>query len=74
LIETARRSRALGDDMVRWVEQKIAERAAARQTRDFQRADSIRDELSRRGVVLEDGAGGTKWKFVPRTEETSAPS
>ena len=68
LIETARRSRTLADDTVRWVEGRIAERAAARQARDFKRADTIRDELARRGVILEDGAGGTKWKFVPRAD------
>jgi cysteinyl-tRNA synthetase len=68
LIETARRSRALGESTIRWVEEQIAQRAAARQSRDFKRADAIRDELARRGVVLEDGAGGTKWKFVPKVD------
>ena len=73
LIETARRSHALGEDTIRWVEEQIAQRAAARQSRDFKRADAIRDELARRGVVLEDGAGGTKWKFVPKVDGAGLP-
>jgi cysteinyl-tRNA synthetase len=74
LIETAKRSRTLGDDVVRWVESMIEERTAARKARDFARADAIRQELAQRGVILEDGAGGTKWKFVPKVEEAVSPS
>jgi len=40
----------------------IEERQAARRRRDFAAADRIRDDLSARGVLLEDGAGGTRWK------------
>ncbi len=44
------------------VERLIAERIAARKGKDFKRADAIRDELKAKGIVLEDGAGGTVWK------------
>jgi cysteinyl-tRNA synthetase len=45
-----------------WVEERLAARQAARKARDFAAADSIRAELAGRGVVLEDGPGGTKWR------------
>jgi len=64
LLEVAHRSRTLDDETTTWVERKIEERNAARADRDFATADAIRDELAARGVVLEDGAGGTRWKVV----------
>lgn len=45
------------------IEQKIAERVAARGARDFARADALRDEMAARGVELMDGAGGTSWRI-----------
>ncbi len=44
------------------IERLIGERQAARQRRDFAAADRIRDDLAGRGVLLEDNAGGTRWK------------
>jgi cysteinyl-tRNA synthetase len=40
----------------------VAERTAARKNKDWQRADEIRDQLEKNGIVLEDKADGTHWK------------
>jgi len=46
------------------VEALLEERRTARSTRDFKRADAIRNELTALGVVIEDGAQGTRWSVV----------
>ncbi len=48
---------------VEFIESKIKERNEARKIRDFKKADAIRDELAKIGIVLEDSAGSTKWKI-----------
>ncbi len=40
----------------------IDERLVARAAKNFARSDEIRDALLKQGVVLEDGAGGTRWR------------
>jgi cysteinyl-tRNA synthetase len=40
----------------------IEERAQARKSKNFQRADEIRDQLTAEGIELEDAADGTRWR------------
>jgi cysteinyl-tRNA synthetase len=45
------------------IERLIEERHAARRRREFSAADRVREDLAARGVLLEDGPGGTtRWK------------
>ena len=44
------------------VQELINQRQEARRRRDFARADQIRDELSSRGITLEDTKDGVRWK------------
>jgi len=42
----------------------IKKREEARKNRDFATADAIRDELFKRGIILEDTKEGTRWKII----------
>ena len=64
LLSVAHEDLDVDDDFASEIESLIAERKAARGDKDFARADAIRDDLAERGIVLEDSAGGTRWKRV----------
>ena len=53
-------SEAAGDDTE--IEALIAEREAARASKDWAESDRLRDALDALGVVLQDSAGGTIWR------------
>jgi cysteinyl-tRNA synthetase len=44
------------------IEELIQQRLDARKNKDWAEADRIRDELAAKGIVLEDGPGGTTWR------------
>jgi cysteinyl-tRNA synthetase len=50
-----------GDDDAR-IQALIDERNAAKKSRDFARADAIRDQLAGEGILLEDTPQGVRWK------------
>jgi cysteinyl-tRNA synthetase len=53
-----------GSDIDEQVAKLINSRETARQSKDWQQADQIRDQLKSMGVLIEDGAGGTTWRRV----------
>jgi cysteinyl-tRNA synthetase len=60
----AERARALnaGRKSIEEVEAIVAERAAARTAKQWQRADDLRRGLLDAGIALEDSAAGTTWR------------
>ncbi|MDV7694435.1 cysteine--tRNA ligase [Pediococcus parvulus] len=44
------------------IKQLITQRDQARENKDFQRSDEIRDQLKDQGIILEDTPQGTRWK------------
>ena len=44
------------------IEKLIEERQAARKAKDFARADEIRGELLKKGIILKDTREGVQWK------------
>ena len=52
---------SVDEDLAAWVEERLEARKAARNARDFQTSDAIRDELDARGIVIEDTAQGVRW-------------
>jgi len=45
------------------IEKLIDERDAARESKDWKKADKIRSDLEKIGIILEDTPAGTRWKY-----------
>ena len=55
---------SLNDELVSYIEEKIALRALAKQNKDFIEADKIRNELLEKGILLKDTREGTIWNKI----------
>ena len=47
-----------------WIKDLLVERTEAKKAKNFKRADEIRDELTLKGIVIEDTPQGPKWRKV----------
>ncbi len=54
----------LAPELIAKVERLIAERATAKKSRDFARADALRDELTALGIAIMDTVEGTVWEKI----------
>lgn len=45
-----------------WIEDLLIARTEAKKSKDFRRADEIRDELTSKGIAIEDTPQGPKWR------------
>jgi len=50
-------------DLAAEIEALVERRADAKKSKDWASADALRNGLKERGVILEDGPGGTTWKL-----------
>ena len=55
---------SVNDEFTNEIESLVARRAEAKKEKDFSTADNIRQKLKDRGIILEDGPGGTTWRRV----------
>jgi cysteinyl-tRNA synthetase len=60
---TAEKAGANGRISAEQVESLLSAREEARKSRQFQRADEIRDELTGAGIIIEDAKSGSRWRY-----------
>ncbi|MFA5906489.1 MAG: DALR domain-containing protein [Desulfobacula sp.] len=62
---SAKKQKGVSDQAIdpAFVDDLIRQRAEARKTKNFKRADEIRGQLQTMKIILEDGPGGTTWRF-----------
>ncbi len=54
----------LSSDLIKYIEDKINERALAKQNKDYVKADLIRKELEEKNIIIKDTREGTKYEVI----------
>ncbi|MCV6595063.1 MAG: cysteine--tRNA ligase [Silicimonas sp.] len=60
----------VGDDVAGLIETLLKDRAEARASKDFARADALRDGFAAAGVLIKDTASGAEWELSPEFDLT----
>ncbi len=55
---------SIDENLIKYIEEKIKVRAQAKQNKDFEMADKIRNELLEKKIELKDTREGTVWKVI----------
>ena len=55
-------AQSVDEDLENYINEMIEKRAQAKKNKDFATADSIRDELKEKGIILKDTREGTTWQ------------
>ena len=58
------KSNAVDEDLKKYIEDKIEERKVAKQNKDFELADKIREELLSKGIEIKDTREGTTYSLI----------
>ncbi len=61
--EIGKKEQVIDDELKMYIDQKILDRAMAKQNKNYALADEIRNELSQKGIELIDTKEGTTYKF-----------
>ena len=63
VLRNMKRQESAKDEISQHVESLLLQRNIARESKDWARADEIRDELTGMGIIVEDGPGGATWRI-----------
>lgn len=62
LLEKENTGTEVGSDETAWIEAQLIQRSEAKKSKDWVRADLIRDELKAKGITIIDTPQGAEWK------------
>jgi cysteinyl-tRNA synthetase len=62
LLEKAELGTEVDSDETAWIEEQLIQRSEAKKTKDWAKADLIRDELKAKGITIIDTPQGAEWK------------